>query len=331
MTKAVLAGEVLNTPMVTLYDGDGVLSAYHDARALLQELKPRVVQLHAWNVEEAAEAVRRDNQDVQLLAGFGIDGVARAVTRGDATIGSGVSRLRQLAQRARRSGFFAVKWNAEAAWKVPPTNVQAARLDELIVNATSEVQADGPGLVQLLTTYDHPTYHSKFRWRAWARRRGASPSPIAAVYFQVYAAPGGDVRAHRGALQAREASSFKSIADAVRVGLLDPDAPVGTPEDTTDVDFLPYYQLHHGNYQDTVQQALKFPSVALWALRSRSDDDGRRATVALVAFSRLGLWGPDAINEVQRRSGLTVDGKYGPLTELALFSQAGISATILAR
>jgi hypothetical protein len=317
-------------PLPTLWHSDGISAAWDLSDDLILFARPRAVQLHTWEPRRLAPVLQRLLPGVQLVVGVGIDGIARDVAKGTRSVAWGVSRFVELARRAVECGAVAIKWNAEAGWKRPPNTTERALLVRLVREGLAAVAAAFPGLVQWHTAYDHPSLHSGYVWEAWL---GAG-SPVVASFPQVYAAPGDGLMAHRGALPRREARALASWAAAVRAGWIRPDAPEGTPEDLTDVDWRPYYQVHHVPVADTVASAVRHPLCALWALPTRADRDGRRAFVALCALDRLGFWGEGAVQRFQasRRGseGLTPDGVYGPRTEAALIAAAGIDPRAVA-
>lgn len=297
---------------LTLYAG-ALLAPQALARGegLLTGTQPRAVELHTWRPDQYAPTVRRLVPGVELSVGVGVDDEARDVALGRQSVAAAVRELvTGPVQRAIDVGATSITWNAEAAWKRPPSSTEAGRLHALIRALLGETAARHPSLVQEHTAYDHPTYHSAYPWRAWL---GAG-SPVTASYAQVYAAPGGDLCAHRGALPAREARALASWASAVRAGWIRPDAPEETPDDAVDVDWHPYYQLHHVLAVDTVASALAHDRVALWAIPTRDDDAGHEALAVLCALDRADLWD---VRALQAAVGVAVDGRYGPETHAA--------------
>ncbi len=114
----------------------------------------------------------------------------------------------------------------------------------------------------------------------------------------------------------------------MKAGWIDNDVPDGQPGDDTDVDWRPYYQVHHVTAFDTITCAMQHPFAALWALPSRADVAGRNAFRALCAMHRAGDWLPGlekrngrmvstAVRIHQRMRGLVDDGDYGPGTARA--------------
>ena len=297
---------------LTLYSGDlPVSEAIARARGLLTGAQPRAVELHTWRPDLYAPEVRKIIPDVELSVGIGVDSEARDVAQGRQSVAAAVAELLRVVVRADAIGATSVTWNAEAAWKKPPNSTEALRVHQLVRALLGEVQTRYPHLRQEHTAYDHPTHHSAYPWPSWL---GAG-SPVLASYAQVYAAPGGGLKAHRGALEAREARALASWSAAVRAGWIRPDAPEGTAGDLDDVDWHPYYQLHHVPAVDTAASALEHGRCALWAAPTRMDADGREAASVLAAIDRADLWD---VRALQAAVGVEVDGRYGPVTHGAV-------------
>lgn len=303
---------MIRGPILTFWGGDGAEAEVRASEALLRAARPRTVQLHTWTPERAAARVRAIVPDVQIVVGVGVDGIARDVAQGHHSVERGMQTFLQLAERAVAVGAVAIVWNAEASWKRPPTSDEAARIAAVIRRGLAVVADQCPRLEQHHTAYDHPGYHSTYPWRPWL----GEGSPVLASWPQVYAAPGGDLRAHRGALAAREAHALSSWAAAIRAGWITPDDP-STPL-REGVAWRPYYQLHHVPTTATIRSALQHEGAMLWALRSRSDAEGQRAAQALCVLDRLGYWAADGVERFQAAHGLTPDGVVGPLTLAAL-------------
>lgn len=300
-------------PGATLWDSDGIAEAWDESEPLLRATQPPWVQLHTWEPHRVASEIRGAIPGVRLVVGVGVDGVARRVALGQWSERRGVLALGELAAKASDIGAEAITWNAEAGWKRPPSSDEARRLAEVIRTTLAEVAARHPHLRQWHTSYDHPTYHSAYPWRAWL----GVGSPIEASFPQVYAAPGGGLSAHRGALPRREAAALASWDRAIRAGWITADDP-STPV-REGVRWAPYYQMHHVDAVDTVRSALGRDQVALWALSSRSDDAGREAFRVLCAAWRAGLWN---VRALQAAVGVEADGSYGPRTHAAAVAWA---------
>lgn len=314
-----IAGESLGIaaiprgPIATLWHSEGPEAAWLSGRALLERARPRAVKVHSWSPHLVADSVRRAlGRDLSLVVGIGVDGIARDVAKRRLSVTRGVRQFVELARRAHACGAVALEHNAEADYKRPPTSPERALLRELVRGALGEIASRFPKLVQLHTSYDHPSFHSTYPWEAWL----GVGSPVVASFAQVYAAPGDGLLAHRGALPKREARSLASWRAAVRAGWISSDN--SNTEHLEGVAWRPYYQAHGVNMRDTVASALRHESVALWAIPTRCDRDGRSSLLALCELDRRGLWRADGLEEFQRAAGLVVDGIYGPLTEAAL-------------
>jgi hypothetical protein len=308
-------------PVPTLWDGDGIEAAVHDSRDLLLAARPDVVDVHTWSIRQGADLVRAILPDVRLVAGVGVDGIARQVALKQRTVAQGIATFHGLARQAADVGALGITWNAEVSYKRPPTRPEKARLHDLVTGALQDVKAAFPLLRQFHTSYDHPSYHPTYDWSGWL----GEGSPVEASFFQVYAAPGdGRVMAHRGALPKRKARAFTSYQATVKARRIRPDAPDGTPGDLVDLDWRPYFQLHSVPGTDTVRESVRYPVVFLWALRSRTDAEGRLAFLALCELHRRGYWGAGGVGRFQtwaRDQGLytdRIDEDCGPKTRRAL-------------
>jgi hypothetical protein len=312
-------------PIPTLWDGNGAAAALHGADDLLAETHPTHVQIHTWKPDDSVvNKVRLLTGNASLILGVGIDGVAREVVSGRRTVKWGVDTLVSLAKRAHGIGAIAICWNAESSWKTPPNTEQRKLLGELIKTALAQVVLLFPDLEQWHTSFDHPTYFPDYPWSFWI----GSDSPVIVSMPQVYAAPLGDVMAHRGALERREATSLASYKVAIEKNWIDKDIPDGQPGDETDVDFRPYLQLHSVPTVDTVAVAVQSPFVGGWAIHANADRAGRNALRAMCALQREGFWLPgievyrgmqvaSAVRAFQRKIGVDPDGDFGPKTAAA--------------
>lgn len=309
--NAAVGGLSVRGLLPTIYDGNGgAYAGFVTAREALKRAQPQAVQIHSWDAERAAEGVRITLPRAQVIVGYGVDGIARAAALKNWTEAQAAAQFRELAARASRLGAECIVWNAEASWKAPPDSEQRKRLEGAIRAGLAAVLASYPHVIQGHTSYSHPSLHSSYPWRAWL----GPGSPITFSAPQVYAAPEGNVMAHVGALGAREVGSLASWGAGVRAGWIRPDAAPGTPDDMTDVDWVPYYQLHHVRARDTITHALLHPVSLGWALPTRSDVEGRTAFLVAHALHRSGFDGADAVRAFQRARGLKDDGIAGPLT-----------------
>ncbi len=295
---------------VTLYHGTSLGRVLTRAcRSFLTEARPDVVQPHAGpsgHADHAANVVadlRRLLPGVRLWLGVGADGWARDVASGALSVSQVVTKFMETADIASDLGCEAVVWNGEEAYKDP--KVKHSGLAHAVVATCADLH---PRLVQMFTSYDHPTYHP-IDWQGWI---GAG-SPVQVALPQVYAAGNVEtVRPARGALPARQARALASWQTAVRQHLIKPDVE---PDTATDVDWMPYLQAHSVLDSDSIRLACTYPVVSWWAAMSRMDDDGRRAIVTTSRLRRLGFIGPTGVVEFQRANGLKPDGIAGPLTQ----------------
>ena len=297
-------------PIPTIWYSDGIRGGWTLSEALITESQPPVVQLHTWEPDRVASKVRAAVPGVALVVGVGVDGIARHVAKGDWSHEKGVRTLVELAARAHAVGARAICWNAEAAWKTPPSTAQRARIDQLVRETLARVDDAWVDLVQWHTAYDHPTFHSTYPWAAWLMQG----SPIKRSLPQVYAAPEGGVAAHVGALPRREAAALSSWATAIRKGWIGADDPATAAIEG--VIWSPYYQLHHVAAVDTVAGAMRHDLCALWALPTRADAAGRQAFQTMCSIWHAGFWGD--VKALQRRVGVADDGNYGPKTHDAV-------------
>lgn len=313
-STVVLNNVVKLGPMATLWDGDGPEAALQKARPLLARALPPSFQVHAWQPGPVVDEVRKlcGNPTIPWVMGIGVDGIAKQVALKQTSEDTAVNTFIKLANRASNGGATALMVNAEGGWKRPPTTDEGTRLRVLIKRALGEIAETFPNLRLWFTSYDHPSYHSAFPWKAWLGK----DSPITESYWQVYAAgsTGVAVIPHRGALEARELSAISSYNIAVRKEWVRADVPDGTPGDDRDLDWRPYLQLHHVAMASTVSLAVRYPTSALWALNSRTDVYGRQAFLVLCELFHRGYWGIGAVEKFQRDNGIAPDGIVGPLT-----------------
>lgn len=329
--------EITRRHALTLWSGDGLLSAVEHALPLLREARPAVVQLHAGPValtdhaRAAARAVRATLPGVVLWVGVAWDGWVDEVDEAAAgTVDRLLERVYLPAARvAQGLGAELLVINSEAAGKVHPGQ---ARL--LACAAIDAIRAECPGLALGHTAYDQPHHHPEERdrggridddeegypWSAYlgggaaraADVRLPATGPVDVELPQRYAAPPKPAgrpqpMARLGALQRRFAASAASFARAAALGWVDPTVPVRS-----------YVQAHHVRAEDTAAVGAREPLV-LWAAPTRIDADGRRALRVLCAaerreLSEADLAGPDAPVVrawVQGRVGAAGDGRWG--------------------
>lgn len=302
--------------MVTQFNEEGFIPTVYDgyakAKALLAECgRVDTICLHAWPSDKTKAAVkdlRTKNPETKIVLGVGVDSLARSAVQQN-SVRTGILEFERVVRTAMgySGGIQGVMWNAEASWKRPPNSRERVLLNQLVSETLENIAAKFPDLPQLHTAYDHPMYHTTYNWEAWL---GAG-SPICMSLPQVYAAPGTDVMARRGDLARREAAALSSWRTAVRKGWIRADAPEGTAEDLTDVDWAPYYQLHHVQVADTLRHITSAKVSFGWALPSRADKDGEAAVKCALILRRRGYWGQNAIEHWQKDHNLTVDNIAG--------------------
>lgn len=304
----------LEGPIPTVYDG------YLKAEEALWPLRPQAVKLHSWPSSKAADAVGRIKNHLHAIpmSGLGVDGIARDVAQGRKTVSQGVEEFRRIVRECAEMGSEAVEFNAEADWKRPPNSEEAGKIHDLVTNALKAVAADYPNLPFGHTAYDHPTYHSTYPWKSWL----GPGSPIAYSAPQVYAAPEGGLMARAKDLSKREARALNSWSIAIRKGWLREDAEEGTAGDLLDLDWYPYYQLHHVPATATILSAIEHKKAFLWAFPTRTDEQGLLAAGVLLTLWRKGYWGVNAIRRWQTDHDLKVDGIPGRITIDSVISES---------
>ena len=195
---------------VTLWSSDGALRAWEGARELLARGRPEVVQVHSWPGSAGSKKVvpllRAALPGLRLWIGAGVDGIARQVKSGRWSVSRASREMLGIAKGARDLGAELLVWNAEAGWKTEPRTAEWARIEATVTAGLAAAAHACPGLALGFTSYDHPSYHSSFPWKAWL----GPGSPVTLALPQVYASPGTGLMAHRGALPRREARALAS-------------------------------------------------------------------------------------------------------------------------
>lgn len=280
----------------TLWASNGIDAAIAQGLPLLKAEQPALVQLHTWDVDKAIPTLRESLPQTRFVAGYGVDGVARHVAKGEWSTKRGSDVLRVLYVRALEHGAHAVVWNAEGDWKTAPDTTQRSRILELL-RLTWESLAqykEESAPLHWHTAYDHPASHSSYPWEGWL----GEVSPVTLSLAQVYAGAGEKVMAHRGKLQAREVGALDSWRKAIRAGWID----------TKNCEWGPYYQLHHVTAYDTIRQALRQTGpVCLWATPTRMDIQGEAALRWLMRVEKVG-----GLQRWQELNGAKPDGLFGP-------------------
>lgn len=291
MTQQAL--ETTQSFIPTTWSSKGVKKAWEGAKPLVIPAQPKLVQFHTWDASPVLDNARSELPNTKFVYGFGVDGVAKKVATGVWSVEEGLKTLLALYYRAKSQGFVAVVWNAEGAWKHPPSTVERGRLLDLLKALWEALQpVEGPE--HWHTAYDHPASHSSYLWEAWL----GILSLVVMSFAQVYAGAGETVMAHKGKLAAREVSSLASWQEAIKKGWVD----------TKNCSWGPYYQLHHVPAYATIKQALTHNGpTCLWAVPTRVDTEGMLAFKTLAAIELAG-----GLVEWQKKNGLEPDGKFGP-------------------
>lgn len=296
------------TLALTLWHGNGLRAALAGSRALLERVRPDVVQLHASpsglraDAPTVAAEVRRMLPTVRLWLGVASDTPARAYGAGRLSLDHAAAQLLVAPAVASELHCDALIWNAEPAWKrLNKSEPDRAPLARAVVVRTA---AAHPELVQGHTAYDQPTLHGDYCWEGWL----GTGSPVVLELPQVYVEPIGDAPlAQKGALATRYREHAKSFARARAVGWVRPEVTV-----------LPYVRVHHTPAGSIASVIGELGGGAFWAAPSRLDAEGERALLALAKLRDAGFTGPGAVSRYQASAGLVADGVVGPRTLQAL-------------
>lgn len=270
-----------------------------DVKGVLSGARPKVVMIHDGprslyrDFARIAGEIREVLPGVQLWAGVGCDGWLD----GKHSTREAIDEILSGALAAVQARASVVVWDAEAAYKIRP--LQGAEVARGVMKG---LERAAPMVTQGFTSYDHPTMHSKFPWRAWL---GPEAREIEFFLPQIYVA--NPKNPQRGALQRRAQTSAKSWAKAVAKGWVREDIPRH-----------PYIQAYGTVLHDLVEFGTQGPLVVWWSVPNRMDETGNEALVAVCELRKRGYTGPDAIRRAQHALGVKEDGIYGPITHEAL-------------
>lgn len=275
-----------------LWSSTSLQHALEASLPLLERARPRTVAIHptstrrldvAATMRVVDELHRTGIEHVAIEIGADYYAVAPALQR---------KRLAPLLALLAQSGVRDLVINAEAAWKQPGAE---RYVQPLIEGLPHEINL-------VLSSYDQPTRHSAFPWRAFLRaEREIEFVP------QCYTARASAV-SDRRELAARMRSSIASIDTAIRRGWID------RQPDTIGL------QAYKHAARALIERAITRRAALLWAAPSRIDSEGVLTITALCELERRGHWGPTALRDYQRAEGLTPDGLWGPRTRAALLS-----------
>lgn len=313
---------ITETLALTLWDPNGLRAALTRSSELLATTQPDAIQLHAGptellrNGESIALAVRALCPDARLWIGVGADGTIDDYAEGRAIAAQVVEPLSRVAALAQSLGAELFVLDPEGQWK----RAKEKDAEGLARDVSLSCAERAPDVVQAVTTFDHPSFHAAFPWRGFL-----GPGSKASLFLpQVYAGAVSSgqqlVAPHRGALPRRAETSQRSIAAAVRAGMIRGDSVGADGRDVSsrDVDIAPYVQGHSVHEHATTQLLLESPIACVWASMARMDRAGI-AAFSRAARARKRLWSrPGIVRELQRELGLTQDGVLGPLTAAAI-------------
>ena len=312
----VVTSNLINS-ITSTWSGKGLRHAWAGSRDVLARVQAPIVILHAAPSSITSEHfdgviadVRARLPNARVWLGVGGDGWADEYRAGKATAEQVIAPLVACARVAHRHRVEAIIWDYEAAWKHDKGDVRSrAELEGLAVLVVAACALAAPDAIHGCTTYDHPSLHGRFVWRAIF-----VGTAISVYWWQGYAA---DETPTRGELPARLRRALASQAAGERAGMLPPD--VTGPDVAGDVDRLPVVQLHQLHAGDLVTVLAETELVGAWAMPliehgGRADATGVLALEAALYLRREVGAGPGAVARFQARAGLTPDGIVGKLT-----------------
>jgi hypothetical protein len=198
---------------MTVWNGNGVRSAWNAQRSLAEQIKPQIIQFHL-NYGETTDLRPLATEALRIVPNmrFWIE-IAT-----DPAMQHGAQGAIDTAKRAVESiGAEATCWNAENRFKEGPASARMAR-------AIIEGWARSSRVVQGNSAYAQPMSHSQYCWAAWFGGRdytGTFPGGVAFALDQVY--PFGDGQtgpAEPGALIRSLQRSRASWAEAQQAGIV---------------------------------------------------------------------------------------------------------------
>jgi hypothetical protein len=306
-----------NGPIPVIYNSDDLLAGWRAARADLLLLKPQAVCLHGGpnalldqhsGARVTTAAIHADLLGTKIVVAVGCDGWLADYHGGRCNEQQVVEHLLDGAQIANDLGGEVI-FDAEEEWKLHPDS--SAHIATLVL---AGCLSRYPDLAQYHTSYGNVVAvrlpsgkwwggQSPYPFKAWC---GPASSVIAEIWQSYFAAKTGV--APRGSGQHALDLSRQSVAAGVVQGLV----KAGMPD-------MAYVQLHHSHELDIIDVGLQRATIFGWAYPTRVDDRGRLAFRVLCALHALGFWGPTAIMDFQRATGvLKVDGICGAKTLAAL-------------
>lgn len=288
---------------LTLFSNSGPRVALLEAVAdgSLTTIRPQHVQVHggpkalSGDIGAICTRLRGLLPGVNICVGVQWDGwienFARA--RNDAERQAVVRVYVDCARAAWLAGCWAVIWNSEGKAHANPA--AARSLERAIV---AQVRAACPGMLQALTTFDHPCYWDEvsgdrplnapgapgFPWSAWLGDELIDGDGSAVDFWmpQTYASPGTGAMASKGALMRRLSTHNLSTEKAKSLGWI----RRGARE-------VAYFQGHHVPAIQSVFHGAYLGLVFFWAapkktatVDGRLDADGFAACRTLAELAR---------------------------------------------
>lgn len=324
MTRPVPPGLAL-----TLYDGSADLrAAWLGSRALLTEVRPPVIQLHAYPTAALVptiDEIRRTLPGVRLWLGLPGNSLVRD---------GGPKKAAGYVKLCRSWGIEAFVLNCEgpssagaAGWTTATTpTLTPAQLDARMRAVLAAVAPELGPMRLGFTSHDMPQWHHL----PWAAALGAE-SPVTLHLPQQYAAPARSSKEPSGpppatgwkGARARADKSDAEWAKLVAKGTVRADlAPGGDG-------FVHYGQLHDISAAGVALLLDRTASSAGWTLNARTgqsdrtkrpscDDQGALAVRALHRARAVVGSEPGSLARYQAQAGLVADGVCGPRTLQAL-------------
>lgn len=253
---------------MTIWDGNGVRSAWNAQRALARQIRPQIIQFHL---------NYGDTIDLRPLAAD-----ARQIVPGvrfwveiatDPAMQYGAQGAIDTAKRAVESiGAECAVWNAERNFANGPPSARMAR-------AIVEGWARTSRVVQGNSTYAQPMSHEEYCWAAWFGGRdytGTFPGGVAFALDQVY--PFGDsqtTQAAPGALIASLQRSQASWREAEQAGIVRPGVPRAL--------FVPS---QHISTEEIVQVCSTAAVSSMWPWNGTYDQNATEAAKRLAVLRR---------------------------------------------
>lgn len=313
---------ITETLALTLWDPKGLRDALAKSEALLAEVQPDAIQLHAGprdllrNGEAVAIAVRALCPEARLWIGVGADGTVDDYAEDRATAAQVIDPLARVAALAQSLGAELLVLDPEGQWK----RARGKNSEGLARDVSLTCAERSPDVIQAVTTYDHPSFHASFPWRGFLGPGSKASLFLPQVYAGAVKAGQQMVAPHRRALPRRSEASLASIRAAVRAGMLraaERDAQ-GLDTSSRDLDVAPYVQGHSVNEHGTGQLLIESPVACVWAAMARMDRAGLAALARAARVRRARFARPGVVREIQRDLALEADGWLGPLTAEAI-------------